>query len=462
MAASLSRLLIIICFIAIISSCKQSPVVKNINPANQRATDSLIALGNERYNSHIDSLPLVSKKLSALSHATSNNTASIYSELFTAKYFWLSGNHEKSMEIAVKCLADAEKWHITIAYPEIYGLISNLHKEKNNYVLAFDSQKKGLNWAIANKDSASIIALLNLKAMLIHTKVEITDGTFKSDSSINLHLAALKIAEASPKFESQRIPFYDNIAEYYLNIKDYEKAIIYADSGVSLALKYHRQRSLTYSYNWLGKAYYFKGDMRKGLDFLNKALKIAYDIKEPYRQWEIYNDLSECYYSSVDYKKAFDFNKMSRKIYDSLQVNVNDKQVSELEIKYEAAEKDEKIMLLDHNEKVKTTQIMVILGSSLLGIIFSIILILQYRVIRRSNRLIKMSNDKKDKALKNIAFIQAHELRRPLASIMGIINVIKAMDYKFDEECLLKLEKAGEELDEKIHSVLANVETETR
>jgi molecular chaperone GrpE (heat shock protein) len=51
------------------------------------------------------------------------------------------------------------------------------------------------------------------------------------------------------------------------------------------------------------------------------------------------------------------------------------------------------------------------------------------------------------------------ELRRPLASIMGIINVIRTMDYKFDEECLLKLEKAGEELDEKIHSVLANVET---
>jgi hypothetical protein len=100
--------------------------------------------------------------------------------------------------------------------------------------LAFDSQKKGLNWAIANKDSASIISLLNLKAMLIHTKVEITDGAFKSDSSINLHLAALKIAEASPKFESQRIPFYDDIAEYYLNIKDYEKAVYYADWALAL------------------------------------------------------------------------------------------------------------------------------------------------------------------------------------------------------------------------------------
>jgi hypothetical protein len=95
-------------------------------------------------------------------------------------------------------------------------------------------------------------------------------------------------------------------------------------------------------------------------------LKTAYDIKEPYRKWEIYNDLSECYYSSVNYKKALYFNKRSRKIHDSLQVSVNDKQVSELDIKYEAAQKDEKIMLLDRNEKVKTIQIMVTLGGSLL------------------------------------------------------------------------------------------------
>jgi tetratricopeptide (TPR) repeat protein len=460
MAASLPRFLIGFYIIAIISSCKQSPLIKRPSPATQHTIDSLITLGNELVNSHIDSLPLVSVKLSRAAQATQNKIALVYSELFMSRYYWLSGNHEQSMEVALKCLDDAGKWRVTAAYPSIYGLIGNLHKEKNNYNLAFEAQQKGMQWAIINKDTADIISALNLKSMLIHTQVELIYASSKSDTSIKVQLAALKIAATSPKFESLCIPFYDNISEYYLSNKDFEKAIYYGNKGATLALKYHRQRSLTYSYAWLGQAYYFKGDQQTGLSYLNKALQIATAINEPYRKMEIYDHFNECYDTAGNYKEAIVYSKKWRKINDSLQVNVNEKQLSELEIKYETTEKDKQILQLDRNEKVRSTQIMVVLVASLLGIVFSTILILQYRVIRRSNRLIKISNAKKDKALENIAFIQAHELRRPLASIMGIINVIKAMDYEFDPECLTQLEKAGEELDEKIHSVLAHVEKE--
>ena len=71
-----------------------------------------------------------------------------------------------------------------------------------------------------------------------------------------------------------------------------------------------------------------------------------------------------------------------------------------------------------------------------------------------------MSNDKKGKALENIAYIQSHELRKPLASIMGLINLIKVMDYELDKECILKLEEAGKDLDNKIHDVLSHIDKE--
>ena len=62
------------------------------------------------------------------------------------------------------------------------------------------------------------------------------------------------------------------------------------------------------------------------------------------------------------------------------------------------------------------------------------------------------------KALADIAFMQAHGLRRPLASIMGLVNVIKEANFECDPECWSNLEKACEELDEKIHSVLDQIE----
>lgn len=76
--------------------------------------------------------------------------------------------------------------------------------------------------------------------------------------------------------------------------------------------------------------------------------------------------------------------------------------------------------------------------------------------------LLKSSNARKDLALDNIAFIQSHELRKPLASILGLIGVIKAMDYEVDKECISMLEEAGNELDTKIRSIISHVEEEAR
>jgi tetratricopeptide (TPR) repeat protein len=461
MAASISLSRFFICFCIIsIFSCHKKPALKNIDQANQPEVERLITRGKNLENSRTDSLVPIAKSLLHIANRTGNKTALIYGELFTTHYEWQLANHEEATKMAVKCLSDAEKWNIQTAYPEIYRLISNLHKESTNYKMAFDAAEKGLTWAETNRDTASIIALLNLKAMLIHTRTLAVNSSFKNDSSIRILLDVLKIAESNVKFESLCIPFYDNISQYYLDNKNYNEAINYANKGVILALKYNQPRSLTYSYCWLGNAYYFKGDKLKGLAYLNKALRIARSVNEPYRVMEIYEHLYNCYYLSGNYKKAIALTTLSRKMRDSLQVRVNEKQISELQIRYETAEKDKKIILMDQAGKIKNQQILAIQAIAILFLAFSIILFLQYRLLSRSNRLIRMSNSKKDLALENIAFIQSHELRKPLASILGLINVIKVMDHQVDETCLINLEDAAKELDVKIHAVVSHVENE--
>jgi PAS domain S-box-containing protein len=60
----------------------------------------------------------------------------------------------------------------------------------------------------------------------------------------------------------------------------------------------------------------------------------------------------------------------------------------------------------------------------------------------------------KEQSLHAIALIQSHEIRRPVSSILGLINVIKLNDYKAEEEALLLLEKAAQELDSKIKDIV--------
>jgi len=447
----------------LIISCKQNPVVQNNSPIHPVNIDSLLKQAYIYQNSNIEYLPPIAATLLQSAQTTGNKKALIYSELLMAHYYWQSANAPKSMEVAVKCLADAEKWDITKAYPEIYLIIGNLHKENTNYKMAFEAQEKGLSWARTNHDTAFIFSLLNLKAVLIHASWHINPkATTQQDTSVKIQLAALKAAAASIKYERIRTALYDNISQYYLDNKDYNKAITFGDKGIEMALKYNQQRALTYSYSWLGEAYYFKGKKQQGLDSLNKALLIATRLKEPYREMEINNYLFDCYYSSGDYKKAIGLSEQSHAMRDSLQVMVNEKQITELQIRYETAKKDNQLSIMYHLGTIKNKQILITLAATLLFVIFTIILFLQYRILHQSNRLIRKSNAQKNQALDNIAYIQSHELRKPLASILGLIHLIKVTDYEIDRESIKKLEEAGTELDVKIHSIVAFVEADNK
>lgn len=67
----------------------------------------------------------------------------------------------------------------------------------------------------------------------------------------------------------------------------------------------------------------------------------------------------------------------------------------------------------------------------------------------------------KNNTLLNIAYIQSHKYRRPVASILGLFELIKADDYRADRECLLLMEKAINELDGVIKQVVYEAATHT-
>lgn len=61
--------------------------------------------------------------------------------------------------------------------------------------------------------------------------------------------------------------------------------------------------------------------------------------------------------------------------------------------------------------------------------------------------------------LNQIAHIQSHEFRRPVASILGLMNIIKDENYVNARDYLIMMEEAVTELDEKIHLVVRSSES---
>lgn len=63
-------------------------------------------------------------------------------------------------------------------------------------------------------------------------------------------------------------------------------------------------------------------------------------------------------------------------------------------------------------------------------------------------------NIAQSESLLEIAHIQSHGYRKPVASILGLMNVIKQNNYKSPRKCLMLMEKAVKELDDKIRSIV--------
>lgn len=68
---------------------------------------------------------------------------------------------------------------------------------------------------------------------------------------------------------------------------------------------------------------------------------------------------------------------------------------------------------------------------------------------------------KQNEALRKIAYLQSHELRKPVASILGLMHLLKLEGTDNNSQILHMMEMAVLELDETIHQIVKNTETQT-
>ncbi len=448
--------------LTLLPSCRQAATSDSTAPLFNTDTayvNQLISKARKIENADIALLLPISEQLLQIGRHTDNKKALIYAGIIKATYYWQSADHSQAMQIALKTLADAEKWKINTALPNIYRITANLHKEESNYDLADKEADNGLNAARLNHDTTAIIEMLSLKAMFAHACYLNMHPQGKDLASLGLQFEGLKIAESCPKYEQLRIRFYNNIAQTYKDQRDYDKTLEYAGKAVTLANKYNQLRSLTYSYSWLGEAYYYTGRHVKGLEYLNLALKTTQNIKEPYRQMEVYQSMYECYLSSQNYKEALTCINRVSGLRDSLQLVKSMRQTSSMQLKYEAVKKDQQILLLNQSGHTKNLVIMLVLISLTIFLVLCVILMYQYLTIRHKNKAIRHKNQILNEALLKIAHIQSHEVRKPLASILGLMNVFKTQNYEVNKDELLMVETSTRELDEKIRDIISATES---
>lgn len=77
--------------------------------------------------------------------------------------------------------------------------------------------------------------------------------------------------------------------------------------------------------------------------------------------------------------------------------------------------------------------------------------------LEMSHKLLKLQVEEieqRNKSLQKIAQVQSHDIRHPLATIMGLVNLIKENYQPVDEQWIQLLEEAANNLDSKIYAIV--------
>ncbi|QCK13837.1 tetratricopeptide repeat protein [Mangrovivirga cuniculi] len=304
---------------------------------------------------------------------------------------------------------------------------------------------------------------------------------------------------------------YHNLARANFHQEDLEEGLKNVNKAIELRSKIDDTRGLSSSYLLQGDIYLslFKP---QAIDSYYESLEPAIKINALDLQRDVYNKLSQFYESYDQFDSALLYQKKLAEVNNKLFNLQKANQINELTTKYESEKREqENEMLKKQNQlaqetnKTQTTLIWIIGGIGLILLLALIKLFLNHNKIKKYNKQLNQKNQEiqiqneeievqaeelrslnemqtmvnsdleqkineriqeireKNHTLAKYAFYNAHKLRAPVASILGLIDLILRTNLSEKEsELVFNLKKSANNLDDAIHEIKDILQDEER
>ncbi|MCG8310222.1 MAG: tetratricopeptide repeat-containing sensor histidine kinase [Cytophagales bacterium] len=271
---------------------------------------------------------------------------------------------------------------------------------------------------------------------------------------------------------------YHNLGLVYMDQKKYEEAIEYLilSRDIFVELKYEKFAANTT--NNIGRLYYRAGKYQEALSYFRKGLEEAKELNSAFLIMDNYKYQADCYEKMYKYRDAYTFSIKHYKLKDSLLNIDKNKEIAEIQAKYEnEIEEQENELLKKENEANEATikmQYVAVIGIFIIAILVSVLAIFYYngnQTKKKANDLLmsqKLTIEDKNKVLSDLNqeitaqneeikeqkreleelneikdklfSIISHEFRSPLNSLKGTLALLKVGALSEDELNLISKE----------------------
>jgi len=416
----------------------------------------------------------------------------------TGSSYWVIGNYEAALNYYHLAARESEKNNDKFGLSLAYHNMGEVYKKLGDYSKAIGFLRTSMNWkgvTEANRD----LTLYNIgEAFYLLGNYDSASNYF--DRSLSLALKgndARTIAYA-----------YTGLGRIKHQDKDYYQALAYFTKAERLWKEQGETRSLIQTYQDFADTFFALSQRSRALDYVNMAIILADEISAPDLQIHNYRRQSELHAKLGNMEKALDAMNQHVLMKDSLFHEKRRHEVARLQVQFESGAREienhqlKATQALQHAQ-IRTQKLMLIALTAALmaSAIMGYILFRQRKKVAEVNALLREKtmeiqvqkeeiesqtaelqnlNDQlhnlnrsleskieertqrltwQNQKLAKYAHANAHQLRAPVVSILGLLHLINKIDLPEGDKMLIdKLQICGKDLDQITRVIARNLE----
>ncbi|WP_234997924.1 ATP-binding protein [Mucilaginibacter sp. OK098] len=318
--------------------------------------------------------------------------------------------------------------------------IAGMYAQVSDFNKAIDYSLKGIAY-LNDRQYTKTISYNDLGSFYIDVK--------KYDEAINAFKKCIALAKSFNNI-SYMEDTYVSIASPLIELKQFKQGAAYLDKAQEYYAGNKYETGFMYVLIMRGKMARNQGNYQKAIVYFEKSLEIAKRTAHFDSELYVSGLLADVFGKAGLYQRAYQYEVKYNIVRDSLEKTNTKKNITDLEIKYQSNEKEQKIALLNQASKLKDIELTdekrkwwFLLAFVGFLLVIAFLLYRSYEQKRISHKLLEEKNEalnllngklnEANSSKTKLFSILSHDLRAPVNSLFQFLNIQKNHAGKLTE-----------------------------